>query len=805
MHAAPLAIGPSSLDNDTFLQFTFSEPMADDIDLTWTGVDGSKVSCNWFTPPFVTFKVILNCSHEGGWPAGTEVGWTVNAGNSGTMKGELTGEAVAETSGTVTIPGGGGGNPDPDPDPDPGNDTVGVTPAPFDGESLFPGQSVRFTFDVAMKEQMDIVWDQGDWNCTWFTIPELNLPRTTLDCEPPANLASGTYTWTINGSGGPGFESLDGGPVETISGTVIIGDGGGGPGIGEPVLAPDCGEPHDSLPFPKRMSLCGTDIYAWSAAIALPAFGGGGYGVIGGSSFGEGSHPSLIAMDDNGMTLWKVYASESGIDLARGQSANIVQAYGPRDGQFVFGAFDANDAFTPLYQQQVPIAGDDYRVSPLGDGRIAVLQAMDSSVQVFVIGTDGQVDWAKTLTSERFAGLSGLGIGQITGLTRTLSLGGSPDGLLVSVVQTETTQEGQDFSSTSTVTIVRLNNAGAMDWVKSYGDFENTNPTVIPTETGVYISVLDITPPINSTFFKLNNQGNVAWGRQIDDATVSFGGELPNGKVILTGGQLQGLEALKGTLILLNANGSVDKSVELDSGEGSTALPAIFPGTNRVFIALVSVSSQGPVGAPPKPIFGAADFQLSTFTWKTYAESATFATLIPNFDGAGALLGSFDSETHALDTFKVTDDLAIEGGCFELDDSDLMVSPAEISTSNATTQALSHGVTMENLTITLADTTIALQSVECDELDLCADGGGNNGGGDPGTQTDAGLTIRKTGRTTADLEFDSELGKTYTIERSLDLTIGSWMEFEVIPGHGGLIQSNVSNNPRAAYFRLREE
>ena len=108
-----LTVGPTTeiLEFNPSIQFIFSEPMdSNSIDLTWSGnIDASKFECSWLQSFPGLPVIILQCQYQGGLPEGVEVTYTLNAGNSGVMK-SVSGQALAETSGTFRTPGGGGDN-----------------------------------------------------------------------------------------------------------------------------------------------------------------------------------------------------------------------------------------------------------------------------------------------------------------------------------------------------------------------------------------------------------------------------------------------------------------------------------------------------------------------------------------------------------------------------------------------------------------------------------------------------------------------------------------------------------------------
>ena len=129
----------------------------------------------------------------------------------------------------------------------------------MNGQALLPFQKMTFVFDRPMKDQVDITWDKGEWNCVWFTFA--GVPRKTLECSLTNVVDPGSFRWTLC----CGFISVGGEALSPISGTMIIGDGGGGDGAGGGSIvtqAPDCGADHSALPFPKRVNLCGPDIHA---------------------------------------------------------------------------------------------------------------------------------------------------------------------------------------------------------------------------------------------------------------------------------------------------------------------------------------------------------------------------------------------------------------------------------------------------------------------------------------------------------------------------------------------------------------
>ena len=495
---------------------------------------------------------------------------------------------------------------------------------------------------------------------------------------------------------------------------------------------------------------------------------------------------------------------------------NQVSAYGegPDDGMLVFGAFDTVADLTPAYEVQTPITSEETKLFGLRDGRTVVMQAFDGSVELFVVGNDGQLDWGKNFSSATFSGLPSSGIlGPEE--SRTSSVTATANTFIITVTQSNIAIAGSSLMADHQITLVSVSSAGAMQWSRTYTGFSGaTAPDVIASESSIYLSSFNtdssnpMNPQSSAALYKLNQAGNPVWGRRFTNAILSYSTEPTNGKTILVGSQIQGSginTKINGVMTLVGGNGALERSVSVDVEGQSSLVPATFAGKNKLFLTLIGADEDPKTGLT----FGSASHQLDGFVWRKYPDMASSATVIPAIAQKqdGAVFSSFNEITHQLDTFKVTDDLMAGGGSPVFEDAVVTTAAINLASTSATLPSSNATVSMVALTPEFTPTTIEVQLTELDEESLCPDGMGGSVGGaidSPGGAR-AGLTIQRTGPSSGALEFQSEANKNYIIERSLTLRPATWTEFQTFSGTGSAINHPVGNDPKEAYFRLSEQ
>lgn len=264
-HAVPMLLQPPTTASvaaagnaDKSADFVFNEGMdREAVDVNWqgTGLDPAKIIYAWTPnaiPGFEIPALILECSYQGGWPAGIEVSWTLNPGNSGVMK-SAAGQPLAQVSGNFTTPGSSGGS-------------VTITPS---GNTVDVGGSITFQFSAAMNTGIpatDVFQPSyGDWQSVWET-------STRLKCTLTGGLEAGesaesTYELT-------GLRTAAGADVEDFAGSFTLNgpDAPEGPFLAGPpsteIIAGTAGKA--VFAFSEPMDPSGLDI-TWAGAGVDPA------------------------------------------------------------------------------------------------------------------------------------------------------------------------------------------------------------------------------------------------------------------------------------------------------------------------------------------------------------------------------------------------------------------------------------------------------------------------------------------------------------------------------------------------------
>lgn len=85
-------------------QFIFDQFMStSSVHIEWVGINADQAVTSWVLNPLISGSFQLQVVFKGPIAEGTEVQWTLNPGQSGLMK-SMTGEALAETKGSLVLP-----------------------------------------------------------------------------------------------------------------------------------------------------------------------------------------------------------------------------------------------------------------------------------------------------------------------------------------------------------------------------------------------------------------------------------------------------------------------------------------------------------------------------------------------------------------------------------------------------------------------------------------------------------------------------------------------------------------------------
>lgn len=771
-------------------QFTFSEPLAlDGIDVTWSGsgIDPGKITCDWFTVQGIVISNVLNCTYAGGWPAGVEVEFTLNAGDSGVFRSLANGDPLAETSGTFMTPGNGTGGP-----------SVTVTPASGGTYDPTSGEPVTFTFSQPMKATTSLEWDAGSWSCDW----DPSNPDTVFACVPDGDPAPGIYRWTLNGST-PGFESQDGERLSSSFGTLMVEGDPSDPGFfgGD---APTCPDDHVALGLPKRLHVCGGELSPWTYALALPDFGGDGYAINGFSTApGDGrTVGSLVKLDAAGLAQWQAFATAPDAVLNVGSSDHLVRVStgGRQNVPLSFGVFDINLDLAPVYQHRLPEAARRAEVSSTPSRQTIVYNDPGDGVETMAIGPGGEVDWAFRYEGEIFAGPPR--VGTPTADARSTGLFPLQDGFLVLSLRTERGTIGQPGDIEHTIGMLRLSTDGAVVWAKTYSGVGGaTTPFVFPAGTdGFFIATnaLDFSDPENpdttTQVFKFDGAGLMQWGLELDDVAVLPESRTVAGKTLLHGTLADPNSGdLTQSLILVNATGTLERQILLETDR--TGFLAVSGVGDRIYYHFAETSPT--TGETVKFTVGTSDLDLRNFAWKAYESPVVFA--FANYDEARSelLVSMFSGGERKLDLMRLNAALEMEGDCGLFVDenpfSEIVVSTLAARNVALTAEPIS--VTASSFAPSFETADLELRTFHTADGDLCERGVSVG-------PVDFTLSIRKTADAMAELAFPTRTGRTYTIQKASDSGLETWSALEMLPGTGAEITRRYPLDPRQAHFRV---
>lgn len=774
---------PDGGDFDGVLTITFTQQMQETIAMDFSGTGGVSFDCAW-NELIPGFRLVLECSPMGELPAGNTVTWTVNPEGTGFTT--ESGETIPTTSGTFVVPGGGGGEPT-------------VTPTPAVGGTYDPatGDSVRFRFSVAMDQTVDpdsaVTFSAGNWSCQWSD-------ASVVLCDPLESLGEAFYTYTLMG-----FRSQSGIEMSPFSGGFFVQEGGGGNGG---TTAPDCPADFVSLPFPKSMSICGSEFLAWDRASVFPLGNGGGYAMDASSTGSSGGIASLVFLDPQGMATEKIMAEDAGMDLSVTRDNGLILASGPIPGtqQLAVGLFERSPALAPRYEQELTLTGDSPSVTSLSGSRAAIVQDLGAEIEVIILNGDGSVDWAKRYSSDVFGGDGGglLAPQSIPGVgsSQQAALHELPDGLLMVINQRVTEINGTNFSIINTLILVKLSDTGDVQWAKSYtglGSFAGSSVTASP-DGSLFLATSETqldsqtTASVSSVLVRLSSSGTFQWAKRYSDVRINYGTTLSDNKFLLQGiAASPDSEDSSAVFATILPTGSIENQVEVRAGAPTFGF-ARAKGS-QIFYNLFAEAAGGSATEPlHRSIVGSSSLSLDQWQWSEYLTPVSDGFAVPREDQSGLVFSGFHRNSYTVDLLLLDGNFSAEAPCALFGPTEVQVTPGNLAPADASVDVAEAVVTSANFTPQFAPTSIALHSFTHAENALCEDGGGNC--------PEVPLTITRNGADQITLSFPTTADCSYSLQQAESLHPLTWTELEQIAGDGSQVTRNLPATNQQGFFRL---
>lgn len=705
---------------------------------------------------------------------------------------------------------------------DPGGGDIGFFPNPPDGGTLmqFPGVAteVTFVFSEPMDASVDladaVTFSQGDWNCTWTEILP-GFPVTGMGCKPTGVLPGGVYEYTLSG-----LKSASGESAPNFTGSFTVEGGGTGGEIigGDP--APDCDPDAVTHSFPKSFYICGPDLFSWNGASSFPGFGGG-FLVAGSADVIGGTQSSMLMLDDAGMQIGGVLATDIGVRLdAWPQQSKILATQG---GTLVqpdvsIGLFDLSGGdVTADFQHKIAVAGDDVSTSFLPDGRVHLLRGANEEIEWIVFNANGSVAWSKRYSADAFGvDTSVPGANRQDVRLSVLETGGFL--LFVSKTEIDIDTGGGGAATRNASTIVtRLDPAGAVQWSKVYTLADELDSLVAsgPMQDGSIILSGSFTggsspsnPMTTAVFARLDANGNISWQKKVEGAFISPMGATADGKILLGGGQGSGFQ-FDLVIMVMDVNGNVESQVRIDALDIDVGFATV--AGDRVFYNLIS--QDAPVIDPENPpanngtaqtaIIGSSSLALNGFTWKQYARPVSAAHLGVDPETSNPFFSAFREDTNRMDAVPLSENLTAAGNCALFTDATVTVQGANFVFEDVVFNAAEVGVVAADFSPELLEAGIVLDPFVAAEVDVCDEGGGG-GGGDCALPVTLTITaLPQSG--TATIGFTSVSGCTHTLQRAATPDATVWIPIETIPGNGVPYTRQIDLNAQSEYYRVVNE
>lgn len=641
----------------------------------------------------------------------------------------------------------------------------------------------RLVFSAEMDQSVDldgaVTIFPGTWQYGWGD-------AVTLECSPVGGLEVGPYTYSLDVGV---LRSLHGATLDPMGGfgMFMVSTGGG-------FAAPDCPAEMLALPFPKTMTVCGADHSSWDSAGVYPDRGGTGYVV---SGWSEDGLESLMRLDAQGQTLATVRAVDPDTELMSGPDPGLFLAARPSDGfdQLELGVYQFDGDRTPVFQNALSIEDPYVATDYLSDGRIVVVQDLDTQMEVILLNANGTVAWAKRYASALFGdGGGGIGFGD----GQSVEFSEMPSGYLLDIVQTQYTGDG----SAITNILVRLSDNGSLQWARRYTGLDAfgapfaqglTSGSILLWSAG--FAVGEEEDSVSSHLVKLNADGSLSWAKRVSGLYLMPVGELPGDEHLLMGREFAGEGTTNRTYVLtLTAGGGFDRQVQLDFSEEGSGF-AMVDG-QRILYSLVAAADPEDPDSPLIALVGSSNLELEDWVWREYARPVYHASLVPEPDSSDGLFHAFRDTAHALDVIRLSDNLQATAPCTLFTDATVEILPSSLDATDVTIDVSTVTVTVTDFGPVLADTSIELQSITVADQSVCE--------GDPDEPTPVRVdwTVGGTPGQVV-IEFLSVSGFDYTIERTSRLEpAAAWTVLETIEGTGARISRSLGGDGSETYFRI---
>jgi len=301
------------------------------------------------------------------------------------------------------------------------------------------------------------------------------------------------------------------------------------------------------------------------------------------------------------------------------------------------------------------------------------------------------------------------------------------DGYLLNVTKIEQSFAGFGLASSNTVILVRLSPLGAVIWARSYTGIDTfTPPTVHNTREGmVFLRGLEMLPDVgqdaaqNAILVCLNAQGAKRWAKRIAQANIGNIWPLSDDRFFISGSMMsadgQNAESLFG---ILDSNGNVQKQILVSTGDLTFGFAVL--GKDQLLYTLLA-SEMTPMGidVSQTAVIGTSDLELDQWHWRQRAQPVFTATLMLGDNGTDLLFSSFDNEDHSFDLINLDADLTSNAPCELFVNADVIITDANLTSSEFSVDIADVNVTAGNDTPTFGPGHIALQTFNCLETSIC--------------------------------------------------------------------------------------
>lgn len=600
---------------------------------------------------------------------------------------------------------------------------------PVDGGTFLGRLTITFTQPMQDPIAMEFTGTGGVSFTSAWQVAFPGVPNLILECTPNGTLPPGSVvTWTVNPNG-TGFTTITGDVLPTTSGTFVV-PGGGGGGGDVTAEVPECPANAVSLPFSKTMSICGQDALPWRHAAVIPALNGSGYIL---SGFADSETESRIyqgLLDAQGILQSKAMTVDGQTELMWTTDPNLVLAHRLNEmGDAVtVGVYNMTMDLQPVYEKTLTLSTPqaDVAVMPVSADRVAIVQDLSTQIEVVVLAANGDVDWANTYSSSAFGvdsaggGFPGLGGEQV------VALWGVAEGFFMSVSKFEQTLVGFDFTTQSSMILIRLTDSGAVQWAKTYTGLNTFSPPTITStlDGSLFLEALDTNADseivkLSSILVQLNTDGSPRWGKRFPDVTLAGATPLPAGPIFTSGNttDVSGLNT-DSIFITLDDNGNLLNQVQVSAG--SSSLGFAVAGEDRLWYTLALGDDVTPGIQPTHTtVIGSSNLTFDTWQWQAYTRKVSSAFLLPAADGPDLVLSAFRHDTNTLDLIALDNDLTTDAPCALFTTTDVQVTPASLVSTNISLQTATVPVNSNSITPLFAPGSIALQTFNCLEKPIC--------------------------------------------------------------------------------------